>query len=167
MNTFGSNSNIALGINAEPFKGIVTTVPLQVSVPAAGNYTITLPQKNDTVEVYIKDNSGTVTNLNTPYTFAVANASSASNFTLLFKKTNVTPEESSSEIIFVQNRTNVSIFNPDVINRIFVYTPAGQLYRQRDVNSNQISFDLPSISGVYLVKIVTDKGTFTKKVVNP
>jgi autotransporter-associated beta strand protein len=168
INTFGSNSNIALGINTQPFKGIVTTVPLQVSVPATGNYTISLPQKSDTVDVYIKDNTGTVTNLNTtPYSFSVANASSSSNFTLLFKRSNVTPEENSSGITIVQNRTNVSIFNPDVINRIFVYTPAGQLYKERDVNNNQLSFDLPSISGVYLVKIITDKGTFTKKVVNP
>jgi hypothetical protein len=169
MNTFGSNSNIGLGINMLPFKGIVMTVPLQVSVPGAGNYTITLPQKNDTVEVYIKDNSGTVTNLNaSSYTFSTTDAStSMSNFTLLFKKSNVTPEENPSGVILIQNKTNVSIFNPDVINRIFVYTPSGQLYKQRDVNSNQISFDLPSISGVYLVKIATDKGTFTKKVVNP
>jgi hypothetical protein len=168
MSTFSSNSTIGLGINILPFKGIVMEVPLQVSVPATGDYTIALPQKNDTVEVYIKDNSGTVTNLNsTSYTFSVANASSAPNFTLLFKKSNVTSEEDTSGLTLVQNKTNIAIFNQDVINRIFVYTPSGQMYKQRDVNSNQISFDLPSISGVYLVKVVTNKGTFTKKVINP
>ncbi|WP_153802434.1 T9SS type A sorting domain-containing protein [Paludibacter jiangxiensis] len=169
MNTFAEGSSLGLGINMLPFTGNSIEIPLQISVPDKGDYTITLPEKDSTLVVYIKDDSGSLTNLNlSSYTFSVADATSVPNFALVFrKKTGSLGENTDSRITFIQSQTNIAVYGLDVMKQLLVYTPTGQLCKQKELNGYETSIDLPSIPGVYLVKIVTNKGAVTKKVINP
>ncbi|MDP4201804.1 MAG: T9SS type A sorting domain-containing protein [Bacteroidota bacterium] len=169
MNTFAEGSSLGLGINMLPFTGNSIEIPLQISVPDKGDYTITLPEKDSTLVVYIKDDSGSLTNLNlSSYTLSVADASSVPNYALVFrKKTGSLGENMDSRITFIQNQTNVAVYGLDVMKQLLVYTPTGQLCKQKELNGYETSIDLPSVPGVYLVKIITNKGAVTKKIINP
>lgn len=169
LNTFAEGSSLGLGINMLPFTGNSVEIPLQISVPDKGDYTITLPEKDSTLVVYIKDDSGSLTNLNlSAYTFSVADATSVPNFALVFrKKTDSFGENTDSRITFIQSQTSVAVYGLDVMKQLLVYTPTGQLCKQKELNGYEASIDIPSIPGVYLIKIVTNKGSVTKKVINP
>ena len=119
--------------------------------------------------MYLKDTSGSLTNLNsTSYTFQVADSSSVADFTLVFmKNTGFISKSTINDITMIQNKSNVTLYNSNTIQQILVYSPTGQLCSQKEVTGYEASFDLPTMPGVYLVKVITNKGSVTKKIINP
>jgi len=168
MNTFATGSSVGLGINSLPFTGSTVEIPVQVSVPQAGDYSISLPEGYSTATVYLKDASGNLTDItNGSISVSIADASVASNYTLILSRVATSDIQSKTDgLTFIQDQTHVTVSSPDALQRINVYGVNGQLFRQLDVNGTEAKFDLPSTDGVYIVKVSTTKGLFTKKLVS-
>jgi hypothetical protein len=165
MNTVASDMQLA--INTLPFTGTTMEIPLQVSVPSAGNYTISMPESDTIATVYLKDPAGKLTNLNAGnYSFTVNDVSQTYNFTLVFSRAARMQQAASNGVIIIQNRTKVSIFSNDPILQVMLYGAAGQLLGSLEDAGVGTVVDLPTTAGIYLLKVTNVKGTMVKKLVN-
>lgn len=164
LNTFATGDATALGINTLPFTGTAMRIPLQISVPQDGSYTMTVPMKDDSKNVYFEDTNGQDHDLSSGYTFD-ASQSNVTNGNLVFALKSSGQTDVNTGINLIQIDNNVSITGTDNVKRITVFTDTGQLIREIDNPSIGTSIPLPSQPGLYLLYITTDKSTVTKRVI--
>jgi hypothetical protein len=167
MNTTATGSNLALAINRLPFVGTEMEIPLQVTVPAAGTYTITMPESDGSTAVYILDTNNGYYDLKNEYSVTAKEAGTL-NYMLVFGQINRVQTDSNVGITLIQDQTNVTINTTGsaTLQHIYVYSETGQLMNAIDNLGNEVQFNLPSATGVYLVKITTSLGSITKKLIN-
>jgi hypothetical protein len=165
MNT--TASGLQLAINTQPFAGSTMEIPLQVTVPAIGAYTISMPLSDTIAAVYLKDANGKLTRLNdTNYNFTVNDASQVSNFTLVFGRDNRVQQEAETGITLIQNHKRVRIYSPVPILYVYVYAPTGQLQRLATNAGTETYVDLPAADGVYMLKITNERGTMVRNLLS-
>jgi hypothetical protein len=167
LSTTATGSSLPLAINRLPFVGTEMEIPLQVTVPAAGTYTITMPESDSNTAVYIKDTNNSYHDLTNAYSLT-ATTSETLNYTLVFGQTTRVQTDSSIGITLTQNKTSVTINTSGsaTLQRVYVYSETGQLVNALENSGNEVQFNLPSANGIYLVKITTSLGSVTKKLIN-
>ncbi len=123
------------------------------------------------VQVYLLDRMlSVIHNLtDADYIFKSNEGTQKDRFVLLFKRTLDTPANELESISIVPNPTkgNLTIFSPKtVINSVEVYDIRGRRLMNIENNSTQYALDLSSFqTATYFVKINTQEGTLTKRVV--
>ncbi|RFN58755.1 choice-of-anchor B family protein [Marixanthomonas ophiurae] len=127
----------------------------------------------ETAVVYLIDNkNNTVTNLSeSDYAFTAEKGQFTNRFTLQFKKVEILgTEESLSNIAIFPNPANtvLNIVSPNTyLNNISVYDLLGRRIDQNvGPKTNSYQLNLASLhTGIYFVKIDTEMGTITKKLI--
>jgi hypothetical protein len=170
LSTTATGSFISLAINRLPFVGSTMAVPLQVFVPVASSYTITMPVSDAIAEtVLLQDSTGTLHNLTTGgYTFTTTTDGVTNNYTLIFSGTS-TATLVVKGVTIIQNQRNVIISSISTIQQVTLYGEGGQtFYAQNYLDNpiNQMKFQLPPPAGIYLIRIVVTGGVCTKTLVN-
>jgi hypothetical protein len=167
LSTTATGSATSLAINRLPFVGSTMTVPMQVYVPVAGSYTITMPVSDTIAEtVLLQDSTGGLHNLTTGgYTFTTTTDKVTNNYTVIFSGKGVTSQVAKG-VTIVQDQRNVIISSISTMQQVALYGEAGQTYYLQNPSSTQVTLQLPPSAGVYLLKVVTADGVITKKLVN-
>lgn len=89
--------------------------------------------------------------------------------TTVFKTLSVKENEQDNSIKIYPNPVNkmLNIKADGIIRTVYLYDAQGRILMTQLLKENQVSFDLSSYAaGVYFVKIVTDEGAKTEKIVN-
>ena len=167
LSTTATASNLPLAINRLPFVGNEMEIPLQVTVPAAGDYTITMPESDGNTAVYILDTNKGYYSLTSGYSFT-AKETGTLNYTLVFGQINRVQTDANVGVTLTQDQTSVTITptGTTTLQQVYVYSETGQLVKSLSNIGGQVQFNLPEAAGVYLVKISTSNGSTTKKLIN-
>lgn len=178
------NSNQKLTISGEDALNIDTFYPLGITTAAAGNVTITLDGKenmNPNQMIYIYDNVENTFNSisqNQNYVVNLPQTVVDNRFFLTFKNTtaslgvgNVTLNDG-IQVIYSNNDTTLSIKNNVVdttVQTVVLFNMLGQQVGSYDVqNQTQTNIVLPIqtlSAGTYIVKMLTDKGNTSRKII--
>jgi hypothetical protein len=158
--TFGPTP---LAINA--FREL-TTVPVGVRAGTSGTYTIAATEINDLQNVKLEDTkTGIMTDLTSKsYTFEFTAGENESRFKLHFTALGVDEKETTSANIYSYQQTVYVNLADNTNGDIYIYNLAGQLVTAKESASGSVRIGLSS-TGVYMVKVVTQKETLTQKVV--
>jgi len=166
LSTTAEGSDSTLAINRLPFAATTMTVPMQVYVPVAGSYTITMPQ-SDTIAglVLLKDENGGLHDLTTgDYTFTTTTDKVTNNYMIIFSS-NVASQVAKG-VTIVQDQRNVIVLSTSIMQQVALYGESGQTFYAQTPLSTQVTLQLPPTPGIYLIKVVTTDGVITKKLVN-
>ena len=168
MNTYATGSTVALGINALPFVGNTMEIPLQVSVPLAGNYTISLPDCNDSTLVLLVEPNGTTHDLTSDTYTLTIDSKTVQNYTLRFSRRNVITGlnnlTSDSGIAIYQENGSAVVTSTSPLLSVSLYDINGQIIKVLNNSGTQSTISLPA-SGVYIVKAITSEKIVTRKLV--
>lgn len=143
----------------------ITPVNLGFTAVDAGQFTIDAFKKGDFTGIELEDLlTGIKTELkNNAYTFNFNPGDTENRFILRFKTVGIQEPEpfgsniySYDEMVFIDLPVNVS-------GDVYVYNLSGQTVASRESATGQVRINLTP-AGVYMVKVVTGKGTFTEKV---
>jgi hypothetical protein len=158
--TFGPTP---LAINA--FREL-TTVPVGVRAGTSGTFTIAATEINDLQNVKLEDTkTGIMTDLTSKsYTFNFTAGENESRFKLHFTALGVDEKETTSTNIYSYQQTVYVNLADNTNGDIYIYNLAGQLVTAKESASGSVRIGLSS-TGVYMVKVVTQKETLTQKVV--
>jgi len=158
--TFGPTP---LAINA--FREL-TTVPVGVRAGTSGTFTIAATEINDLQNVKLEDTkTGIMTDLTSKsYTFDFTAGENEQRFKLHFSSVGVDEKETSSANIYSYQQTVYVNLADNAQGDIYIYNLAGQLVTAKESASGNVRIGLTS-TGVYMVKVVTQKETLTQKVV--
>jgi hypothetical protein len=174
-----------LSIDGQPELGTAQrVVPLAVGVPAAGVYTFTASQvlNLSAVPVYLRDRQlGTLTDLRQQptYQFTVANAAAlnTTRFELIFSPQQplaTVPAALAEQVALYPNpaKTQVAIELPLSLSRqpvtAALLDALGRVVRQQVLPASLATHTLPLAdlaTGVYSLRLTTEKGTLVKKLV--
>jgi len=158
-----TTGSIPLSINSLPETDMV---PLGVKAGVSGTYTIAATEINDLSDVTLEDTkTGIFTKLaEKAYTFSFEAGENEMRFRLHFvNMLNVTDKESNAAAVYSYRKTAYVNLKGQVHGNIFIYNIAGQLVATKlaAVGMNEIGI---SITGNYLVKVVTNKTSQVKKI---
>jgi hypothetical protein len=124
------------------------------------------------VQVYLVDRAENVIHnlTNSDYIFKSKEGAQNERFVLLFKSTVLGVSENQLQnISLIPNPTtgNITIISPKVVvNSVEVFDIRGRKLMSVDYNSNQYSLDISSLqSATYFVKIHTEEGILTKRII--
>jgi hypothetical protein len=173
-----------LSIDGQPELGTSQrVVPLAVGVPAAGGYTFTASQllNLSTVPVYLRDvQLGTLTDLHQQptYQFTVANAAlNTTRFELVFSPQQVlatVPATLAQQVALYPNpaRTQVTLDLPLSLRQqpamATLLDALGRIMRTQQLPAGLVTHTLSLTDmapGVYSLRLTTEQGTITKKLV--
>ncbi|MFZ4400375.1 MAG: metallophosphoesterase, partial [Bacteroidales bacterium] len=164
-------NNNELSINV--FGSLPAAIPLNIRLGVAGNINLTASDINSfdaNISIKLEDiSTGNIQDLrqNPIYSFNGTIGENANRFVIHFmmlpnsiKETNNT---SNTSIYSYENTVYVN--SAEVIKTIEVYNMLGQLIKSKVGNNNKInSLNLEHSTAYYLVKVITDKAIYTKKV---
>ncbi|OYQ45118.1 beta strand repeat-containing protein [Flavobacterium aurantiibacter] len=147
---------------------------LGFSTETAGNFTFTLANIDGIFangqNIYIRDYAtGTVHNLSEgPFTFASEIGTFNERFTIAFEPTTLSvnnPVESNNTVVAIRNNNGIQInAGSATLQQVTVFDITGRQITSAKASGNQTTVATNNLSNqVLLVKIVTDKGTVTKK----
>ncbi len=176
------NGSTKLNISGEGFFDMNNFYPVSVKTDAVGNVTFSIDDKenfDDTVGMYIHDNQTNIFHdiTNTDFTIQLPQGTIDNRFTLRFKEENSlnTNEFSLSDGILVAYTSANSTLNiknkltDAIVQNVTLYNILGQSIATWNVaNEDQQNIQLPikSLStGTYIVKMKTDKGDMSKKII--
>jgi hypothetical protein len=151
-----------LAINSLPETNIV---PLGIHAGASGEYTIAATEINDLKYVSLEDTkTGIYTELAVkPYTFTFTPGENEQRFNLHFSSLGIPETESQVAAVYSYHKTVYINMKDQQKGDIFIYNTSGQLvtFKAGATGMNEIGL---TNTGIYMVKIVSDKTTFVKKV---
>lgn len=145
------------------------TIPLGITIPSAGNYTIAISAvdglfENTTQDIYLEDTFlGTVHNLrNAPYTFSATTGTLTNRFILRYTNAtlDVVSNTTNDTFAFVSNN-QLQVQSADAIKGIIIYDITGKLVKtyQPDELKNNFTTDFNFSNGVYVAKIMLENGS--------
>lgn len=157
--TLGSTE---LSINSMPATSVV---PVGVKAGNSGTYVISATEVNDMQFATLEDTkTGIFTDITQKaYTFSYAGGEAANRFKLHFSALSVDDNEQNSLSIYSYQKTVYVNFNKQLTGDIYIYNMAGQLITSRETASGLAHIGLNE-TGVYIVKVVSDKEISTTKV---
>lgn len=142
---------------------------------ASGNAVIALDDKEGVFKdnlkaIYLKDNqTGIVTNLqNNYYSFVTATGTNESRFSILYENNVLSAQDSQTkEILVYKNNDDLVVKANAVITGTDLFDVSGKLIRTvSGKNSKEIKIKTLGLTkGVYIVKITTEKGITTRKII--
>ncbi|MFY7665659.1 beta strand repeat-containing protein [Flavobacterium sp.] len=147
---------------------------LGFSTETAGNFTFTLSNIDGIFangqNIYIRDYAtGTVHNLSEgPFTFASEIGTFNDRFSIVYEGTTLNvnnPVESNNTVVAIRNNNGIQInAGAATLQQVTVFDITGRQITSVKASGNQTTVATNNLSNqVLLVKIVTDKGTVTKK----
>ncbi len=141
----------------------------------AGNAIISLDDKEGVFKsslkaIYLKDNqTGTITNLqNGYYSFVTTTGANDSRFSIIYENNYLAAQDSQiKEVQVYKNNNELVIKGNSNITSVDVFDASGKLIRNvSGKNSKEIRISSVGFAkGVYVLKITSDKGLATKKVI--
>jgi C1A family cysteine protease len=146
----------------------VSEIPLGIHANTSSNYTISATATGSQDKIVLEDTrTGIFTNLSTqPYTFDFVSGENEQRFKLLFN-TLVSAEtyetESSPAAVYCYHQTVHINFKNEVEGDISIYTLEGQRVATKLRAEGMNSINLPG-RGIYIVKVVTEKGAIVRRV---
>ncbi len=139
-------------------------LPLIISTPVAGNYTLKIAANNTTLPVYLKDAfNGTLTDVKLTGEVLITTTATetANRFSLVFKAP--TQELNAAYNVFTK-ANNIVVTNPATTGAtIVVYNTLGQQVASVIMTSTTTSIPVNSTSSHYVVKILDNKGAIVVK----
>lgn len=155
--------NVKLSVNGMPE---ISSVPLGFTSLQSGSFTIKALKTGDMIKVVLEDLlTGIQTDLLTKnYTFNYTLGDAEKRFKVHFSTTGIDENESTSANIYSYQQTVYVNFANNTQGDIYIYNLAGQLVSTNESASGNVRIRLNS-TGVYMVKVITEKETLTQKVV--
>ena len=140
-------------------------VPLGIRANTPGTYTIAATEFNIPVTAIEDTKTGIFTDLiSGSYTFTLEPGDNELRFMLHFGTTSVPENEKSISNIYSYQQTVYVNLTDNTQGDIYIYNLAGQLVTTKESASGNVRIGLTS-TGVYMVKVITEKETLTQKVV--
>jgi trimeric autotransporter adhesin len=169
--------NKSLTIQARPEFDNTDVVVTGYTAPAAGTYTLSLNNSEGTFAqgqlIYIKDNSQNVVrelSANNSYSFSTEAGTFNDRFEIVYTNQVLntdTPANTANVAIYRDKTGIVANAGANLINGIEIYDIQGRrLYANSKVNAaNYAVTNLTAAHEVLIVKVATDKGTVSKKII--
>ncbi|MFP5438200.1 MAG: beta strand repeat-containing protein [Bacteroidia bacterium] len=169
--------NKSLTIQARPEFVSTDVVATGYTAPAAGTYTLSLNNSEGTFAqgqlIYIKDNSQNVVrelSANNSYSFSTEAGTFNDRFEIVYTNQVLntdTPANTANVAIYRDKTGIVANAGANLINGIEIYDIQGRrLYANSKVNTaNYAVTNLTAAHEVLIVKVATDKGTVSKKII--
>jgi hypothetical protein len=156
-------ANVKLSINGMPE---TATVPVGFTSLQSGTFTLSASKTGDLIKVVLEDLlTGVQTDLLTKnYTFNYTQGDDEKRFKVHFSTTGIDEKETVSANIYSYQQTVYVNLADNTQGDIYIYNLAGQLVTAKESASGNVRIGLTS-TGVYMVKVVTQKETLTQKVV--
>jgi hypothetical protein len=144
----------------------LASVPVGIHAGTNGTFTIAATEINDLSYVTLEDTkTGVFTELaNKSYTFDFIAGENEQRFKLHFSSVGVDEKETTSANIYSYQQTVYVNLADNTQGDIYIYNLAGQLITAQESASGNVRIGLTS-TGVYMVKVITEKETLTQKVV--
>ncbi|MCF8256718.1 MAG: T9SS type A sorting domain-containing protein [Flavobacteriales bacterium] len=164
--TVGTDSLVIKGLESVATNPVVD---LGVKLPAQANYTFTVTENTLAEDVYLEDRSLNVfqnLNLDNTYDFTEQGGNIGERFALHFGMSITDIQNTDGfqvQVFSAGDRLNV-LLSEAVEGNATVYDMAGRVIATEQLMSTSNSFQLITATGIYLVKLETDKGTSTHKI---
>jgi hypothetical protein len=163
--------NEKAAINSLPTSASDQDVSLGLKVGETTTYTISVEgissfDPNATIQFY-DQKTGYSFDLHkqATYTFTASSSDPENRFKLRFATTTGLGEGNSNSIHIYAENTAVNIScNATIGGTVYLYSVSGQLLAKSVLNAGKTSIPCPA-SGIYLVKVITGKSAFTRKIV--
>lgn len=151
-----------LSINSLPETNMV---PVGVKIGSTGSYTIAATEINDMPYATLEDTkTGIFAELaKDPYTFNFTLGEDEMRFKLHFSALSVNEDEASDISIYSYHKTAYINLKNQLKGDIYIYNMAGQLITSQETACGLVSLGI-NAPGIYIVKVVSDKGTTTAKI---
>jgi hypothetical protein len=174
------NGNTNLNINGEGFFNATNIYPLGVKNATNGNVTFVLDGTenfDENQEIYIFDNTTNIYHSikNANFQINLPAGTYEDRFSLRFSNgllgIDANQTDNGISIIHSQGNSMINIKNEsqNTINSVSLINMVGQIISTWKIdNDNQENIELPVsnlMSGTYIVKVMTEKGTLTKKII--
>jgi hypothetical protein len=156
-------ANVKLSINGMPE---TATVPVGFTSMQSGTFTLSASKTGDLIKVVLEDLlTGVQTDLLTKnYTFNYTQGDDEKRFKVHFSTTGIDEKETVSANIYSYQQTVYVNLADNTNGDIYIYNLAGQLVSAKESASGNVQIGL-NATGVYMVKVITEKETLTQKVV--
>jgi hypothetical protein len=168
MSTFATGSDLALSVNTLPFTGTSMEIPLSVTIQQQGSYTFSLQESSKSKTVYLVDPAGATHNISKESYTADIDSTGSFSYKLVFEKKDESHDKEDLlekwGIHIYESHGKVIITSKDPLIRVYLFRMNQQLVRAMANCGNNFQFHLP-FPGAYLVKVTTEKGTFSRIVV--
>jgi hypothetical protein len=166
--------NTDLAINSLPASAAKTALPLGFKAGSDGSYTLTASELNSFVSgstITLEDmKAGKTQNLmqNPVYSFTASTSDDDQRFLLHFSGPfGINDPAEPAGVSFYSNGNHIYITAEKTTGsgRVFIYNLLGQEVFSKELQSGNTNILTPNvISGYYIIRIVTDKGTVNEKV---
>lgn len=168
MSTYATGSDLALSVNTLPFTGTSMEIPLSVTIQQKGSYTFALQESSKFKTVYLVDPAGTSHNISKGNYSANIDSTGSFSYKLIFEKKDESHDKEDVlekwGIHIYESNGKVVITSKDPLLRVYLFRMNQQLVRAMANCGTDFQFQLP-FPGAYLVKVTTEKGTFSRIVV--
>lgn len=168
MSTYAAGSDLALSVNTLPFKGTSMEVPLSVSISQQGSYTFSLQESSKFKTVYLVDPADVSHNISKGNYTVNIDSTGSFGYKLIFEKKDESHDKEDLlekwGIHIYESNGKVIITSKDPLIRVYLFRMNQQLVRAMANCGTNFQFQLP-FPGAYLVKVTTEKGTFSRIVV--
>ena len=157
-----TTGSIPLSINSLPETSMV---PVGVKAGVSGSYSLAATEINDLQIVMLEDTkTGIFTELaKNAYTFNFDTSENELRFKLHFSTLGIADNEAEAAKIYSYRKTVFVSLKAQVKGDIFIYNISGQVVDYRESVTGLVSISLDA-TGVYIVKVVTERGNIITKV---